>query len=289
MSQDPGMQIREGLPGEGSLGVMDATRMGWRLMMSDFWPIWVVGLVAFAIQAGLGIVGALPYIGVCIALAVGIFVQPPLNAGLFYAIRRRIDEAPARVGDLFEGFRQRYWQSVVAILLPMAIGLVGGLAIVGIIFAAIAIAEEAGGDEEVPIALGTAMVIVVPLAIILGLIGLLFLFSLLAVWDHPESGWEAVKDSVRVVRAHYRSCIGFGLLFALIGLGAYLAGVIACCVGVFFTMPLFLVWFNAAAIYLYRSWTGQALVQPVAGAPPVPEGTSAGPIPPSDIQPPAGV
>jgi len=46
------------------------------------------------------------------------------------------------------------------------------------------------------------------------------------------------------------------------------------------------VWFNAAAIYLYRSWTGQPLVQPIAAGGPITEG---GPIPPSDIQPPSAL
>jgi uncharacterized membrane protein len=103
------------------------------------------------------------------------------------------------------------------------------------------------------------------------------------VWDHPESGWQAMKDSVRVVKAHYMSSLGMILLFALIGLAAALVGILACCVGVFFTAPLVMVWFNATLIYLYRSWTGQPLVQPIAVEVPA-EG--AGPVAPTDIEPP---
>jgi len=282
MSQTPSVGIRENLPG-GTLGVIDAMGMGWRLLLSDFWPLWLVGLVSFAIQAGFGIFGAIPYIGGCISLAVGIFVQPALNAGLFYAVRRRIDSAPAQVGDLFEGFRQRYWQSVVAMLVPMGIGFAAGLLIAGIVLAAVAIGGGFGphaNDEDVIVTMIVAGVIVVPLVIILILVMLLFMFSLLAVWDHPESGWAAVKDSVRVVRAHLLSCVGLALLFALVGVAAYIAGAIALCVGIFFTLPFVMVWFHAAVIYLYRSWTGQALVQPIGAAPP------AGPVPPTSIEPP---
>ena len=279
--------VPPGLPGGETLGVMDAVRMGWRLMMADFWPIWLLGLVVYAIQAGCGVVGATPYIGGCIALAVGLFVQAPLNAGLFFAVRRRIDGAPAQVGDLFEGFRQRYWPSVVAILLPTGLALAFGLLIAGGVFAAIGVGGAFGNhhvsEEEMLAAVGVAMLILVPLCIVFGLIMLLFVFSQLAVWDHPESGWQAMKDSVRVVKAHYMSSLGMILLFALIGLAAALAGILACCVGVFFTAPLVMVWFNATLIYLYRSWTGQPLVQPIAVEPPA-EG--AGPVAPTDIEPP---
>jgi len=314
MTETASSDMRQDLPGGGTLGVMDATRMGWRLMMVDFWPIWVVGLVAFIIQIVGGCVGSLPYIGACIQLAVALFVQPQLGAGLFYAVRRRIDGAPAQVGDVFEGFRQRYWQSLVAMLLPMGVGLVGGLLIAGIVLGAVFIASEGGGgDEEMIITMVVAGVIALPILVALGLVSLLFIFSLLTVWDHPESGWEAVKDSMRVVKAHYLSTLGFallfglfgtgaylpgiilsglcfGLLFGLIGMGASLAGIIACCVGGFFTMllvmiwvPLVMIWFSATAIYLYRAWTGQPLVQPLAVEAP-PEGS--GPVPPTSIEPP---
>ena len=278
--------VPQGLPGGETLGVMDAVRMGWRLMMADFWPIWLIGLVAYAIQMGCGVVNAMPYIGGCLALAVGIFVQAPLGAGLFFAVRRRIDGAPAQVGDLFEGFRERYWPSVVAVLLPMGLALAFGLLIFGGAVAAGGVMSGFGehlSEDDMLVVVGVAMLVLVPLCIVFGLVMLLFVFSQLAVWDHPESGWQAMKDSVRVVKAHYMSTLGLMLLFALIGLAAGILGFLACCVGVFFTMPVAMVWFNAAAIYLYRSWTGQPLVQPIAEEPPA-EG--AGPVAPTDIEPP---
>ena len=283
MTEFPETDMYEDLPGGAAVGVMEALGMGWRLVMTDFWPIWLVGLVAFAIQMGCGLPGAIPYIGACIQLAVAIFVQPPLIAGLFYAVRNSIDGSPAQVGEVFEGFRQRYWQSVVTIILPLVVGFVGTLLIGGIIAGAVVIGDEAGGDEEAIVAVLLSLIIVIPLLIVMFLVGLLFMFSLVAVWDHPESGWEAVKDSVRIVKAHLMSCVGYAILCGLIGLAAYLLGAIACCVGVFFTMPFVTVWFSASTIYLYRSWTGQPLVQAVAEEPPA---YDAGPMQPTDIEPP---
>ncbi|MEA3368509.1 MAG: hypothetical protein U9R68_10410, partial [Planctomycetota bacterium] len=285
----------EHLPGMEEIGVMDATRMGWRLLMSDFWPIWLLGLVVVAIQMGCSLVGSIPYIGGCFSLALAIFVQPPLYAGLFYAVVRVIDGQKAMAGQVFEGFRQRFWPSVVANLLPVAIGFGFGLVVGGLIFGMAFAAEGAGGDEEAFVII--AVLVAIPLAVILALVMLLFVFSMLAVWDYPESGWEAMKASVRVVKAHYLSTLGAALLFGLIGLGAYLAGLIACCVGIFFTMPVVMVWFTAALVYLYRAWTGQPLTQALAeGAadefpPPPGEGYEGGegPVPPSDIEPPPEV
>ena len=294
MSELPPEHTQESLPGyepyTGELGVMDATRMGWRLLMSDFWPIWVVGLVAVAIQMGCGLVGSIPYIGACFSLVLGIFVQPPLFAGVVYAVARIIDGQKANAGQVFEGFRQRYWQSVVANLLPMAIGFGFGLVVAGVMFGAIFATEGARGDEEAAAII--ALVVLIPLVIILSLVMLLFVFTMVAVWDYPESGWEAMKASVRLVKEHYLSTLGAMLLFGLIGLGAYLAGAIACCVGIFFTIPVLMVWLTATLVYLYRSWTGQPLAEDAGGLvpPPLPPGAApadeetSGPAEPSDVE-----
>lgn len=293
MSQPPAQEPYE--PPSGELQVMDAVRMGWALLRGDFWPVWVLGLVVLAINVGCGILGVIPYIGGCFSLAEAIFIQPPLTAGLVYAVRRRIDGAPAQVNDVFEGFRQRYWQSVVTILPPIIVSVVWVIITAGIVLAIVAGLGifNHPSDNEILVAVLAAVAVGLPLLIALGLVLLLFYFSLLAVWDHPESGWNAVKDSVRVVKEHFLSTLGLSLLFSVISFAVAVAGLIACCVGLFVTIPAVMVWSSATMIYLYRSWTGRPLVQPVAegdAAPDVwplpPEG--AGPIPPTSVEPPAG-
>jgi len=224
MSQDTSFEMRQGLPGEGSLGVMDALSMGWRLLKSDFWALWVVALVMMAGLMGCGIVGAVPYIGGCISLAVQIFVQPPLMAGLFFVISRRIDGGKPDVAMLFEGFRQRYWQSVVALLPVMLAGVAVGIVAVGVAFASIAAASGFEGgeptEEEMAVILVVMLAVVVPLILAVMVFQLFFLFALNAVWDHPESGWEAAKASMRLVKDHFGSVLGYALLCGLIALGA---------------------------------------------------------------------
>ncbi len=300
MSQDTSWEMRQGLPGEGSLGVMDALSMGWHLLKSDFWALWVVALVTVAILMGCGIFGVIPYIGGCISLAVQIFIQPPLMAGLFFVISRRIDGGKPDVAMLFEGFRQRYWQSVVALLPIMLAGVAIGIVAVGCVIAVVAATSGFEGgeprEEEMAVIMTVMLVVMVPLVLAVAVFQLFFLFALIAVWEHPESGWEAAKASMRLVKDHFWSALGFALLCGLIAIGASLAGMLACCVGIFFTAPAVSVWFVGSTIYLYRSWTGRPLVQPIAAGGPAAEGGpvrrslgEGGPIPPTDIQPPSAL
>jgi hypothetical protein len=51
--------------------------------------------------------------------------------------------------------------------------------------------------------------------------------------------------------------VGLALLFWLINMGAAFAGYIACCIGIWFTMPIVMLWWHATVLYLYRSWSGR--------------------------------
>jgi len=287
MSQSPGMQMREGLPGgtsgQGRLGVIDAYRLGWRFMKKDFWQHWLLAFVFLLLLTASGFV---PF---------GQFIAgPPLAAGFMYVLMQRIEGRALGVGGLFEGFKQRFAQSIVSLLPVLIVGFVLWIIYIVVSFILMfPILMSAGPDhspdmERFLIAFIPFVVVANIVGILVGVFQLFFIFAPLAVWDCPQSGWEAAKVSMRMVRDRFWSVLGFGVLGLLIWWLVSL-GVIACYVGVFFTVPIGMLWFGSALVYLYRSWTGQALVQPVAGAPPVPEGTSAGPIPPSDIQPPSAL
>jgi hypothetical protein len=262
MSQVPRVEVPQGSPAA-PLGVMEATRMGWRLLMSDFWPLWTVALVEMIVLIGASMFG----------MVATIVVVPPLVAGLFYVVARRIDGGPAEVGDLFAGFQKRFGQSVVGFL-PVTIaaavfGMMVGLVVAGAMIICMAVAQEGMGDEEVVIAtviIGILAVLAIGaiLFIAVEIFVLFFTFVLPAVWDHPESGWAAAKDSMHLVRQHFLSVVGLAILFMVIGLAAQLVGTAACCVGTFFTGPLVTVWQIATIVYLYRSWTGRPLVQAAA-------------------------
>jgi len=283
-----------GFSGGGRLGVVDAVGMGWRLMMGDFWALWLLGLVFLALMMAAGFV---PY-GQIVA-------APPLTAGFFCALCRRIDAGRCEVIQIFEGFKQRFGQSILAMLPVMLAWLALGIILTPFIVAAFlggAAAGAASDSEEVfgitlAVVLGLGYLLFIVLLLVSVVLAWFFVFAALAVWDHPESGWEAAKASVRLVWRNRWSVVGLQLLFVVIGSAATMIGYMTCCVGFLFVIPAMIVWQHAAYVYLYRSWTGQALVQPRrAGGGPTAEGGpvrrslgEGGPIPPTDIQPPAGL
>ena len=280
MSQDTSWEMRQGLSGEGSLGVMDAYRLGWRFMKKDFWQHW---LLAFVFLLLLMVSGFVPF---------GQFIAgPPLAAGFMYVLMQRIDGRTLGVGGLFEGFKQRFAQSIVSLLPVLIVWFVLAVIYMMAYFVLIfPILMSAGPDH--PPDMQKFLSVFIPFMVVAGIGGILvsvfylfFIFAPLAVWDCPQSGWEAAKVSMRMVRERFWSVLGFGVLGWLIG-WLFSLGVIACYIGIFFTAPIAMLWFGSALVYLYRSWTGRPLVQPIAAGGAVIEG---GPIPPTDIQPPSAL
>ncbi|MCX5647810.1 MAG: hypothetical protein NTX40_01760 [Planctomycetota bacterium] len=278
MSQDTSWEMRQGLPGEGRLGVIDAYRLGWRFMKKDFWQHWLLAFVFLLLLMASGFV---PF---------GQFIAgPPLAAGFLYVLMQRIDGRALGVGGLFEGFKQRFAQSIVSLLPVLGVWFVLGIIyMVAYFVLVLPIFMSAGSDK--PMDVEAFLSVFIPFMVVVNIVSILvnvfllfFIFAPLAVWDCPQSGWEAAKMSMRMVRERFWSVLGFGVLGWLIG-WLFSLGIIACYIGIFFTAPIAMLWFGSALVYLYRSWTGRPLVQPIAAGGPVIEG---GPIPPTDIQPPA--
>ncbi len=237
------------------LGVLDAMGLGWRLLMSDFWRLWLVGLVLLMVAWAAGMFG----------LPAAILVTPPLLAGLFHVVARRMDGGPAEVADLFRGFKERFAESVVAYL-PVSLGSVVlgvliGLSVWLLIMLCVGVAAAEGDDGAVLLAIVAAvfvfLVIEAVLVIGLSLLVLFFYFAPAAVWDHPGQGWEAAKASARLVRNHFGTMLGVFVLFWLVGCAAQIVGLLACGVGWIFTTPAVTVWLYATLLYLYRSWTAE--------------------------------
>ncbi len=233
------------------LGVMEAVGLGWELLKSNFWTLWVVSFLAVLIQgfSGPGV----------------IVVGPPLLAGLYYVLAQQADGREVRVGMLFHGFSYRFKPSFIAHLVPYCVGFGAMLLWVpihlAVIFGAMGLGA-AGGDEEtmaISMALAIALDVGAYLVLLLGsmVVWLFFMFAGCAVWDRPDSGWEAAKESARLVRAKLGSVIGLCLLFVLIGVAAAIVGYLACCIGIWFTTPIVFLWYAATVLYLYRSWTGR--------------------------------
>jgi hypothetical protein len=254
-------------PSGPALGVIEAMGMGWRLLMSDFWMLWLLALVLFAVLMGVGLVSCCL---LCLAPLVAFFVQPPLEAGLFKALKGRVDGAAVNFNDLFAAFPECYWPAVLAGLPAMAID--GAMQMVQLPVRIVAQCAEPLSRElhwpaevMIPVIIGTAGVVLL-LIVALLIFRMFFAFSMLAIWDRKESGVEAIKLSMRLVKGHFWAVLGLSLLFVLIGFVATIVGALACLVGMLITIPAVTVWHQITLVYLYRSWTGQPLVQPLPAA-----------------------
>lgn len=268
MSSESGTGIGGGQPAV-PVGVLDAIGLGWKSVTGDLSGFWGPIFVALLVQAAVGLIGALPCVGPLVGLAAAFCFTPQIQAGIFFAMRQRIDGAPPDVGNIFEGFRTRFVQSLVSMLPMYLLTLVGTIVVFVTIIATVGLSAlvgsfNGGGDHTGSL---VAMVVVLVLLVLaMFCCGLLFYFTSLAVWDHPESGWAAAMASARIVSQHFFEMLGFALMFLLIGFGGLIAGAMAVCVGLVFTVPFVIAWSTTSAVYLYRSWSGQPLVQPVGSS-----------------------
>ena len=236
------------VPPAGPLGVVGAMGMGWRLLKSDFWRLWLLALALNLILVAGAMVGqclgVVPIIGACcssiVSMAIGIFVQPALMAGLFFAIRQKIDGADVRLDNLFAAFRWRYWESVVGGLPALVIGF--GVGLVMLLMAGagyLVVMAISDGDPEhlsrlfrdwddpTPyILIGVGVLALLLLVLVAALLQLFLIFVFLAVWDFPGKFWAPIATSFRLVWTHFWSVLGLFVLFALVGLAASLIAII---------------------------------------------------------------
>jgi hypothetical protein len=236
-------------------GVLDAWGQGWDAVTSDFWSVWALGLLFGVIQLVIGLFGIIPCLGGVISLVTAVFVTPPLLAGLYFAVNRRLDGGSVEIGDLFAGFRERFGASVVAQLLQT----IGTIVLVGLFllyfFGAAALTEAIRREEfRDAAALFTILPAALLLVLVLFVFNLLFTFIQVAVWDCPQSGWSAVMASIRIVAEHPLGMVGFSLIGIVIWVLAFAIGTLLLCVGNLLTVPAAFIWWTASVAAVYRAW-----------------------------------
>jgi hypothetical protein len=262
MSQSPLPPTQVGAAGGPPLGVLDALGMSWRLLTSDFWPLWTAALVAFLVFV---VSGMVPF-GSLVTL-------PPLAAGLIYVLMRRLDGHPVTVGQVFEGFRVRFAESLVA-LLPLIVVMLLNVAVLTAVSLAVMLPVLLAGmnsptPDIQPIlkAYETLIPLTWGIHIPVSLVMLFLCFAPAALWDGHPKGWDAAKRSARLVLDHLWPMLGFWIIYIVVNIVSTCAGLLLCCVGGIVLAPVVYAWFGGATILLYRSWTGQPLVQTVVEVP----------------------
>jgi len=202
---------------------------GWELVKNNFWPaVGVNALVMLIITAINQIIGLFtrPLIhamvvqhqfsarGIFIVLMVTIISAPIyaiFMAGLFKYFLKMIRGENAQIGDAFSGFGPSIGQLIL-------LGLVmNSLVMIGCVLCLIP-----------GVYLSVAWYFAIPLVI-----------------DRRMNFWEAMESSRKLVTKHWFLVFAFLLVIGLLAA----AGVIACCIGIFVTMPIFF----ASIMYAYET------------------------------------
>ena len=195
------------------------------------WLIIGGGAIWLLIQMGLGGLGAIPIVGPGFSLA-NIVIAGPLMGGVYWFMLRGLRGQEAGIENLFDGFRYRFVQLLLANLM---ITILSALAMIpgGLVIAISVVPMVLGGGAAVwaigPIVLG-AFLILVPLVFL----GVSWIYTLPLIVDKRLDFWVAMETSRKVVMKHWF------LVFILLILSGIVsvAGVLLCCVGWFFTAPL---------------------------------------------------
>lgn len=61
----------------------------------------------------------MPFIGPVFLVGSVVFVDGPLQAGLFYVFIKAVRQLPTSASEVFAGFRFRYWQLVLGYIVPV--------------------------------------------------------------------------------------------------------------------------------------------------------------------------
>lgn len=209
---------------------------GWRLLFDNFGPIFGSTIVLILIQLAFSGLGAIPFVGVLFSLA-SLVLTGPLMGGLYMIFLRRIRRQGGEVGEIFAGFSERFWQLALGYIVP---AFFTGLSVIpGVILIVVSIFGM-GFHPMGHASAGTALAVMLfAVGILVALVPAIYLsvswmFTVPLVMDKGIDFWQAMGLGHRMVKKHFVSVLALLILGALINV----AGVIACCVGVLFSIPI---------------------------------------------------
>jgi len=235
--------------GDYDLDVVACLTSAWRLFQQQFSTLFGPTVMYVLILFGLGILGALPYIGVLFSLC-SFVIGAPLMAGLYVLYLRVIRGETPPLGSLFDGFRRMFgnlflgqWVQAILTFLPLLAGFIVLFFSVGLTV----IMGFAKGSASWP-----AFAALVPGLglILLGLPVTIFLtvnwmFSLPMILDQRVDFWTAMKRSWRQVSRHWWSCLALSVVISILNL----FGMLCCLVGLLVTVPISIL----ATMYAYET------------------------------------
>jgi hypothetical protein len=198
-------------------GTIDASRCvsrGWTLVRDNLLLLVGATVIVWSLIIGIALLPeSLRF--------VGLLVNYPLLAGLYFIFLARLRGEPARVEDVFRGFRVAFRPLVVACCACSALEMLGllpllaGLQVPGV---------------PLTVALAAAVLLSAPGVYLL--VGYMFVVPLIV--DRRLNVWAAMEVSRRVVHRHWWTAFALAIIASLI----VAAGVLALGVGLLIAMPV---------------------------------------------------
>jgi uncharacterized membrane protein len=229
---------------------------GWELVKGKMGLLFVGTLLYLLIEGAIGGLANIPIIGALFSIA-NFIISGPLIGGVYYLFIRAIRSEPAEIGDVFSGFRRAFGQLFLGVFIQ---GLLIGVCLIPF-FVMLLIKLAPLAPQLVQLRSGTPpnaetiailesiLFTTLPVAF-LGAIPAVYLsvcwkFTLPLIVDKQMDFWTAMGTSRKMVKKHWWLVFGLTILISLLNV----AGICACCVGVFFTIPIGI----AALMFAYET------------------------------------
>jgi len=234
---------------------------GWELVKNHMSVFVVAVLIYLAIEGVLGGLANLQFIGGIFSIA-NFVISGPLMGGLLYLFLRGARGASPELGEMFSGFQRAFGRLFLATLVQ---GLLVGLCLLPFIivfamkFIAAGIHVNPQSLQNDPAAaqqflrtilslLVTTMPVLLICAIPAIYLSTSWKFTLPLILDKNLDFWTAMKTSFKMVNKHWWQVFGLTILIGLLNV----AGLLACCVGLLFTIPVGM----AALMFAYETIFG---------------------------------
>ena len=214
----------------------------WELLKGNFGIVFGGVAIFLLIEFGISALAQIPFLGIIFSIG-SIIITGPLMGGVYYFMLKNIRRQPTEIGDIFAGFRMSFGQLLLGYIVLVL--LVSVAALPGMIITAVPIFVMVDHN-----AAQVALVLVAAMGLILAIIPAIYLsvcwlFTLPLIIDRQMEFWPAMKASRRMVSKHWWLVFGLTIVCSLVKL----VGFVACCVGLFFTLPVAF----GATMYAYES------------------------------------
>lgn len=214
----------------------------WAFLKANFGLIFGGVAVYLLIQGALSLLGQIPLLGLVFTIG-SMVIAGPLTGGLYYFLLKNIRHQPADIGEVFSGFRLAFGQLVLGYVVPAL--LTGLAALPGLALMAyplyMIVSHHAAEPPQILLA-GLGLIVA---GIPATYFSVSWLFALPLIIDKQLAFWPAMAASRKMVGKHWWLVFGLVVVCGLINV----AGLVACCVGIFVTVPIAF----GALMYAYES------------------------------------